>query len=83
MATVNYQRIYWEDLPERTTPVNAENLNKMDEGIAGLYHDLESVDFTEIQVRLNEIMAALSREVYVFTTDGQGNVFYGPSVVSG
>lgn len=28
-----YTRVNWEDLPSTNTPINAENLNKMDEGI--------------------------------------------------
>lgn len=28
-----YTRVNWEDLPSTDTPINAENLNKMDEGI--------------------------------------------------
>ena len=29
-----YERVNWENLPSTNTPVNADNLNKMDEGIA-------------------------------------------------
>lgn len=29
-----YKRVNWENLPSTKTPVNADNLNKMDEGIA-------------------------------------------------
>ena len=28
-----YERVNWENLPSTNTPVNADNLNKMDEGI--------------------------------------------------
>ena len=81
-ATVDYERINWEDLPSKVTPINAENLNKMDEAIAGLYHDLESVDFTEIAQHIAEIERSLASEVYVYSTDGNGNVFFSPSVTS-
>ena len=77
-ATINYQRVNWEDLPEKTTPINAENLNKMDEGIAGLYHDLESIDFTNIQMKLAAIMQALSIGTYIYTDDRNGNVMLAP-----
>ena len=77
-TTVDYERIYWEDLPESTTPINADNLNKMDEGIAGLYRDLESVDFTDIAERIARIEQALSNVYYVYTTNGQGQVYYAP-----
>ena len=29
-----YERVNWENLPSTNTPVNADNLNKMDKGIA-------------------------------------------------
>lgn len=80
-TTYQYSRINWEDLPERTTPINAENLNKMDAGIAGLYSDLESVNFTQIAANIASIMQSLSTETYVYTTDGNGNVFLAPQVV--
>lgn len=32
-----YTRVNWENLPSTNTPVNADNLNKMDVGIASLY----------------------------------------------
>lgn len=35
MAKV-YERINWEDLPSKNTPINAENLNKMDKAINDL-----------------------------------------------
>ena len=38
--TVNYERTYWEDYPSKQTPINAENLNNMETGIAGLYSDV-------------------------------------------
>lgn len=31
-----YERVEWEDLPQKTTPLNAENLNNMDAGIANV-----------------------------------------------
>ena len=31
-----YKRVNWENLPSTKTPVNADNLNKMDEGIANI-----------------------------------------------
>lgn len=40
-----YERVEWEDLPQKTTPLNAENLNNMDAGIANvtdLANDLDT-----------------------------------------
>lgn len=36
---INYERLEWEDFPSTETPINAENLNHLEEGIAGLYSD--------------------------------------------
>lgn len=33
---MSYTRVNWKDYPNKTTPTNAENLNKMDKGIADL-----------------------------------------------
>jgi hypothetical protein len=38
-----YERINWEDVPSKLTPINAENLNKMDEGIDTLARELAYV----------------------------------------
>ena len=35
-----YTRVNWEDLPSTDTPINAANLNKMDEGIKDLENDI-------------------------------------------
>lgn len=34
---INYERLEWEDFPSTETPINADNLNHLEEGIAGLY----------------------------------------------
>lgn len=36
---ITYERMEWEDFPSTETPINAENLNHLEEGIAGLYSD--------------------------------------------
>jgi hypothetical protein len=37
-----YTRVNWENLPSTNTPVNADNLNKMDAGIANLETEVEN-----------------------------------------
>lgn len=37
---VDFERLHWEDYPSTETPVNAENLNRLEEGVAGLYSDI-------------------------------------------
>lgn len=36
---IEYERLEWEDYPSTETPINADNLNHLEEGIAGLYSD--------------------------------------------
>lgn len=38
-----YKRVNWQDYPSKATPLNAENLNKMDEGIANLDAESEAL----------------------------------------
>ena len=38
-----YERVNWENLPSTNTPVNADNLNKMDEGIMHNKKKLEDI----------------------------------------
>lgn len=51
---VNFQRLTWENYPSTETPINADNLNRLEEGIAGLYSDMaeveEGIDETSAQV---------------------------------
>lgn len=39
-----YERVEWEDLPQKTTPLNAENLNNMDAGIANVTELANEID---------------------------------------
>ena len=43
MSDVNYTRINWEDTPSTATPINAENLNKMDKGISDCVTEVNSL----------------------------------------
>lgn len=55
-----YERVEWEDLPQKTTPLNAENLNNMDAGIANvtdLANELDTrVGFAITAEELEEIL---------------------------
>lgn len=55
-----YERVEWEDLPQKTTPLNAENLNNMDAGIANvtdLANELDTrVGFAITAEELDEIL---------------------------
>lgn len=53
---MSYKKIGWEDYPSVNTPINAENLNHMDEGIADLSKqmgDIEEISNAEIDAIMN------------------------------
>lgn len=41
---VNFERLTWENYPSTNTPVNADNLNRLEEGVAGLYSDVAEIE---------------------------------------
>lgn len=43
MPDVSYSRVNWADSPSTTTPINAENLNKMDKGISDCATEINSL----------------------------------------
>ena len=58
-----YKRVNWENLPSTNTPVNADNLNKMNEGIANIDAKINS---NEVQVlKLNLV----PNEEYIYRKD--------------
>ena len=60
MPTVDYERLIWEDYPSEDTPINAENLNHLEEGVAGLYHDYTALEkeVTETSEKVNTMVGA-------------------------
>lgn len=59
MPTVNFERLTWEDYPSENTPINAENLNRLEEGVAGLYHDISTIE-GDIEEHIEDIETAIS-----------------------
>lgn len=41
---MEYNRVNWKDYPDTTTKLNAENLNKMDEGIAAAKEAINEIN---------------------------------------
>lgn len=41
---MEYNRVNWKDYPDTTTKLNAENLNKMDEGIAAAKAAIDEIN---------------------------------------
>ena len=54
-----YERVNWENLPSKKTPVNADNLNKMDERIK----DLEPETDTKLDKKQNKLTAGTGIEI--------------------
>lgn len=41
---VDFRRLTWENYPSTETPINADNLNRLEEGVAGLYSDMRDIE---------------------------------------
>lgn len=59
---MEYDRVNWEDSPSTSTPLTAENLNKMDAGIAALYTATTQLqnDVTQAQEDISQNNTALA-----------------------
>ena len=70
---MSYTRINWENAPSTNTPVNATNLNKMDEGIYNVDQEVAanssniSILQTEIQGTGTSIALSINSSTYVMT----------------
>lgn len=69
---MSYTKIGWKDSPSKHTPLSAENLNKMDEGIAQAHEDLDTVkEILDYKAELsgevedNEVIIGSSPDVLV------------------
>lgn len=74
-----YNRIYWENYPERGTPLNEANLNKIDAGVDELDNRVITLDTTkaskeEVSVLFSEITFNESSGVLTFTRKNGGTV---------
>lgn len=69
--SVDYTRINFADYPSTTTPLNAENLNKMDKGIADLVEQSngQEEDIAEIKGSLSELFK-FRTETLLFDSNG-------------
>lgn len=57
MPRLNYTMINWENAPSTKTPITAENLDHMDNGLAALYADVGELDsgLAELKQRLDNL----------------------------
>ena len=65
-----YERVNWENLPSKNTPVNADNLNKMDKGIKDLETELSkkansSDIYTKAELNSSLLPITIVKDVYV------------------
>lgn len=61
MPRLDYEKVNWEDAPSDTTPLSAENLNNMDNGIAALYADVGDLEDAQATIITKDIVPT---EVY-------------------
>ena len=69
-----YERVNWENLPSTNTPVNADNLNKMDKGIKDLETELSkkansSDVYTKEQLDNNLLPMTMLKDIYIVDND--------------
>jgi microcystin-dependent protein len=57
-----YKKVGWKDYPDTTTPVNATNLNQMDEGLAAVDQELttQKENATDMQDTIDQLNTGLS-----------------------
>lgn len=55
MTSLDYQRVNWEDAPSVATPLSAENLSNMDNGIASLYRDVEALETAVEDIEVSDV----------------------------
>ena len=58
MTSLDYQTVNWQDAPSVETPLSAENLNNMDNGIASLYRDVEALEEAVENIEVSDISDA-------------------------
>lgn len=80
MATKSYTRVNWAGYPSKTTPLSADNLNHMDEGIDNVdtkVTNLESrqdnydASMTDVKGDILDINDSLNNFSFGFTDDGK------------
>ena len=78
-----YERVNWENLPSTKTPVNATNLNKMDEGIDQIENDFKNAGAHNSLYRGRDITSlfydgTLSKQIAAGTFD---DIFIGDYII--
>ena len=63
--SIRYTRVGWQDAPSTDTPINAANLNHMDNGILALSEEVD----TELPL-LDQRISELERRIAELTSNG-------------
>jgi len=69
-----YKRVNWENLPSTKTPVNADNLNKMDEGIANAVEKTGDTMTGDLNMQSSSVKFGTTGNV-LWKEDGYGDKF--------
>jgi hypothetical protein len=72
-TTVNFQRLVWEDYPSTDTPLSADNLNRLEEGVDGLYNDVEVLQ-NDLEGINNDIEGSVLYFQNVVVSPGTGDI---------
>ena len=81
---MSYERVNWTDYPSTTTPISAENLNIMDEGIANNAADISDIqeDISDINSSLTQLLVVGSMQIFAGSTVPDGYLLCDGSAVS-
>lgn len=54
----SYTKTVWQDLPNTTTPINATNLNNIENGVETLYSEIQTIenDVDDLDERFNNVV---------------------------
>lgn len=53
MPTLDFERLDWEDYPSTQTPLSADNLNRLEDAMEGIYDDVDAQETTIANVLAN------------------------------
>ncbi len=75
---MSYIRTNWQDSPSTATPINADNLNKIEEGIVDLDQRVEGLEeeskVNSFNGRTGSVSPAVGDYTSELITDGEGTV---------
>jgi regulator of replication initiation timing len=75
---MEYTRINWKNSPNTETPVTAENLNHMEDGIEGLLQEVNALkaEVTTLKSELDTLKAGLDKKILKTAENAISNITY-------